>query len=391
MEESIIERKCIFSKFNKYFIFPFLMPIMKVIATYLIRDILSQHYEKNGQKALFFSAVFECLTLIGGGLSYFIYFFKNIKDRKKKNEEDNIKSSYPIELIYNDSQKLNIKIIIILLIIMSLISSSALFVHYFVIGGKDKIDNLFYEILFIFIFSKKILNIEIYIHQKISLILSFIGFILLIIPVITEIKKNEIHFIFIDFVNSAAYSLYIILIKYLTDKMYISQYTCLFFVSFLNFLFELIIIMIFSLINENNIIYLRYSFIFPQLNGKQLYLKFIPSFILLSICHIFTYLIINYISPIIYIITYIIYTFIIWILGSINLIPDNENFSDDYIKLILYILGYLLYIFACLIINEMIILNFWGLSENTKEFIVRREKQDKNLLNDINEDSNFGI
>lgn len=173
--------------------------------------------------------------------------------------------------------------------------------------------------------------------------------------------------------------------------MYISQYTCLFCVSFLNFLFELIIIMIFSLINENNIIYLRYSFIFPQLNGKQLYLKFIPSFILLSICHIFTYLIINYISPIIYIITYIIYTFIIWILGSINLIPDNENFSDDYIKLILYILGYLLYIFACLIINEMIILNFWGLSENTKEFIVRREKQDKNLLNDINEDSNLGI
>ena len=142
----------------------------------------------------------------------------------------------------------------------------------------------------------------------------------------------------------------------------------------------LIIISIYSLIKENNLIYLRDFFSFPEIDNKLKYFYLITSFILFSTSQIFVYLVIYYISPIIFIMTDIIHKFVLWI---INLF---DEFDKKY--LIFYILGYLIYISACLIINEIIILNFCGLSENTKKFIEKRQKEETKLLNNIENSNN---
>ena len=77
--------------------------------------------------------------------------------------------------------------------------------------------------------------------------------------------------------------------------------------------------------------------------------------------------------------TDIIHQFILWIIAMIKI------GSSDTIDLIFNIIGFLIYIFACLIINEIIILNFCGLSENTKKFIEKRQKEEVHLLNNVEE------
>ena len=118
---------------------------------------------------------------------------------------------------------------------------------------------------------------------------------------------------------------------------------------------------------------LKDSFTFPEYDNKlKFYTLFIISFILFSTSQIFVYLVIFYISPIIFIMTDIIRQIVFWI---INLFKEFDTIS-----FIFNILGYLIYILACLIINEIIILNFCGLSENTKVFIEKRQKKETKLL-----------
>ena len=63
-------------------------------------------------------------------------------------------------------------------------------------------------------------------------------------------------------------------------------------------------------------------------------------------------------------------------------------------------IGYLIALFASLIYNEIIILNFWGLSKNTKRFVERRVNQEsleiqmseivqRDSVNNCDEDENF--
>lgn len=106
-------------------------------------------------------------------------------------------------------------------------------------------------IIFVIIFSKIIFHNEIYLHHKISLGLSFLAFILLSIPIFSEIDLDQLLIHLIQLGNNIGYSLYIVLVKYITNKYYISPYGCLFFIGIINFIFIIIIIIIYSAIKEN--------------------------------------------------------------------------------------------------------------------------------------------
>ena len=78
---------------------------------------------------------------------------------------------------------------------------------------------------------------------------------------------------------------------------------------------------------------------------------------------------IYYFSPMIFLLTQIVFPLIIWIIDIIR---------DDYVlyEMIFTGIGYLILLFAVLIYHEIIILNFCGLSKNTRKFIEEREKKE---------------
>ena len=74
-----------FSIINKFFILPFLMPILSEIVFYLL-DFIHDNYKLNNNEYL--SSFFISSSLIGGGLSYFFFLCKindkNILEINKK-------------------------------------------------------------------------------------------------------------------------------------------------------------------------------------------------------------------------------------------------------------------------------------------------------------------
>ena len=63
---------------------------------------------------------------------------------------------------------------------------------------------------------------------------------------------------------------------------------------------------------------------------------------------------------------------------------------------IIYPIGYIITLISCLIYNEMIVLNFYGLNKNTKKFVEKRQSEeaielshahDEIVLEDLKKDS----
>ena len=73
---------------------------------------------------------------------------------------------------------------------------------------------------FIPLFSKIILKQDIYKHQYLSLLISFIGAIFLIIPLCLNFKKEFIVPNILNFIKEINYSLFLVIIKYLVKKFY---------------------------------------------------------------------------------------------------------------------------------------------------------------------------
>ena len=89
-EEEKEDKECLFSfaRINKYFIFPFLCPILCMICNYLLISIIKEYNLKNKQ---FFLTTFVNSSYIGGGLVYFISWNKNNKNHKNLLEIKDIK------------------------------------------------------------------------------------------------------------------------------------------------------------------------------------------------------------------------------------------------------------------------------------------------------------
>jgi len=80
------------------------------------------------------------------------------------------------------------------------------------------INNRFFTIVFISIISKLILKTKIFFHQLFSIMLSLIGLSFASIPTLLSIPLNIEHFFanLYEIFNCLGYSLFLVLIKYLT-------------------------------------------------------------------------------------------------------------------------------------------------------------------------------
>ena len=265
----------------------------------------------------------------------------------------------------------------ILLFISILFALNVFFGQVYVVN-YTVIDTRFYEILFICFLTKITLKTEIYRHQKFSIFVSFIGFVFLCIPIFSTMTKRDILVNIILVFNSFSYSLFLVLLKHITSKYFLSPYYCCFIIGIISTIFLFIILVIHSLAICGNLSKFLDTFKVDKIKIKfKFYGLLIISYLFYSITQFLVYMTVYFFSPMIFIITQIIYPLLRY---ATNIIEGTDY---KIIDLIFNVGGYLILLISILIYHETIIFNCWGLNEDTKIFIEKRQKEDIFLMDNF--------
>ena len=248
-------------------------------------------------------------------------------------------------------------------------------------------------IIFVPLFSYFILHKKLYRHHLFALILALIGIFILnfcrFLLGFSTIADYLFHILNILF--SSFFALALVLIKYLMIKYIISAYNFLFYDGIFCIINSLILVLleypIISNINDtlpNNFFKSNYYEIFGIFIGQEweFYLYFFLSFIA-SFCYfVFNILTLYNFSPYLNVLTDFLTPFFLNIIYFFfnKKEKEKDNFNK---KFLIENIGYALIIFGALILNEIIILNFFGLNENTYTNISERGKLDIICLDEL--------
>ena len=370
-----------FATINKYFLIPFLCPIFCMLANYLLLYIDESNVIK---KAEFVVPFYVMLSYVGAGALYFISYFKQKIEGGK--EHILYRESNSIIYIYNDSNRKSFTLKeYILIIFLGFLAALFKLLSVF-IGEKNVFEERLYFVLFIPLFSKLILKDNIFRHQYFSLFIAIIGIIMLCIPVGMAITKDDILPNILTFINGVSYSLFLVIIKYMTHMFYISPFklSLLFGVISLGFIF--LGFFFYSLFRYHDLSYFKACVDFTDLENKFLVsLYFILTFIFATALQFFTLLVIFYFSPILLMVTDIISPMVLWIVLAIQ-----KGKGTDMPEVILRPIGYIIVLFASLVYNEIIIFNFCDLGKDTKKFVEERLSLESKDLRKTENDLKLG-
>ena len=374
------EKICYCSKLNKYFLFPFFIPILSIIASRIIIYLINNYEFGNID---YFCSIYICSSVIVGGISFFISLIKSRGDKDKFETRDSNINSYTtnstIKLIYQGEEidkKKKKKLFMILLFISLLFALNVFFGQVYAIN-YTVIDTRFYEILFICFLTKIALKTEIYRHQKFSIFVSFIGFIFLCVPVFFTLKKKDILINILLIFNSFSYSLFLVLLKHITSKYFVSPYYCCFIIGIISTVFLFVILVIDSYAVCGDLSKFLEGFKVGHIDIKykfKFYGLLILSYLFYSVTQFLVYMTVYFFSPMIFIITQIIYPLLRY---TMNIIEGKEY---KIFELIFNVVGYLILLFSISIYHENIIFNCCGLNKYTKIFIEKRQKEDIFLM-----------
>ena len=252
------------------------------------------------------------------------------------------------------------------------------FMNHFIIvfvKVKHKIETRIYIFLFLIIFSKFILKTNIYNHHIVSLSISFIGFIFIVIIDILKFEKSDIIGNVYYFISKVGTSLYLVLIKHLTENYYMSPFDCLLYIGIGTLILNIIFDIVYSKYKYNDLNIITNMFNFSD---KMIFLY---SFILLNfliIYFVFTFLIIYFFSPILLMVTDIISPMLFFIY---EIKYNNKKIEEPkLLNIIFHYIGFFIILICSLIYNEIIICNFCNLNKNTCKNINERQKHEWDLL-----------
>ena len=231
------------------------------------------------------------------------------------------------------------------------------------------------------------LNFSIYKHQYVSFLIFCVCHIIFFIQTIIYLKITTIQFFksFLYFYSfEKAYCLLDVLGKKYLDTFNDGVYLLLFKIGIIGLPPLLIYDFIANLCGLND----KYHGIFKTIFHNFKFFDFSIELFYSIIADIGIWLTINYFSPCHYIILEITKNILNL---SIRLIKKKEKklFSEK--ELIVFFIFYPIIIFDVLVFNEILILDFWGFSDNTRIKILKREKLDckivsTNLSSDSYED-----
>ena len=369
-----------FAKINKYYIIPFFCPIFCMSANFFIVIIDEDKGLKNKQVLL---SILECFTFTGGGLLYFISSLREKTEYTRDRAEvyADGRSHAKIQLIYNENKVQQNKIKIIFILLVASLSISFFFICEIYSFDKNTFEERFYIIFFLALFSRIILKNNIYNHQILSLFISFIGLILIFIPIILVITKEDILTNIYFFFASIAFSLSLTLIKYLTHTCFLSPYFCLLFIGIVSTFITIIYFIVYSLIVYHDLSFIMDGFNFTNVKTGIMFPVYIFLILIFgAFLQTFSFLVIYYFSPTLLIVTDIISPLLLWIMKIIFRGETNLN-------IILLSLGYSFALLASLIYNEIIICNFCNLYRYTKKYLEERQKEEYTILKRIEIDN----
>ena len=300
-------------------------------------------------------AIAKCFNII----PFIIIKLRSKKVHKSDNENNN-KINKEVELYYIKTRiKNKVKYAYYLLISFILFMISIL---YSITQGM-KANYWIWDIVFTTILSHLMLKFKLYKHHYLCIIMIIlIGVIIdLIYENIQNDFSNNILSVLFKFLREVCICLFDVISKYVMDTKYCSVYE----LSFFTGVFDFILIGIFAIFDYYFFELDDLGQYFNNLNGIETIklLAFMISQLGIDLCCFITEK--NY-TP--------CHIFIIYVFGQL---VYYINFSLK--SLIIFICFFLILIFA-LIFNEIIELNFYGLSDNIKRNIINRgENEDHNI------------
>jgi len=364
-------------RINIKFLIPILGGIIRLIYKYII--VLNDKYEALTINPFLLSIY----TYIGMILAFIPYLIRNYRSKK----------SYINPDIFPNESKLNIKLIfhndifkktrfnkykyIVIASIFDFISTLLSYVF-----CMNVVYNLWiFDIIFISIFSYFILGSKFYRHQYLSMIIILVlGFILNIIEYI-KLDESENSFslidVFIKFLTEIFFCLTIVIIKYNLEKNYSSPYELCIWEGAIGLILHIICLVIINSLEltiGGNEYPKNIKYYFDNYNIND----FIESLIVIITGFVFNIslmLTCNYFTPAHVLIT--------------SIIKEYHYYLQKGEYPVLNIIGFLILViilFAFLIFVEIIEINIFNISFNTKKNIERRSRLDSYL--DIN---NIGL
>ena len=408
MKEKENNKHCITFNINtkKYFI-PFSLPIACTCIHFFQESI----FEISKQKSKLLKYNLPLLFYYFLPKIFTIFFIPIInsytKGESKKEEENTSMRRYHFYIKNNNTKKIFMIIFLIsFLEVIYKIDDSILNYLQNIKISKHLIEKRTGFIIFVPLFSYYILNKKLYSHHIFALVLAIIGAsIINMCRFFLGFSSFEgLSFIYhiINIFFSSLFSLSLVLIKYLMIKYFVSFISVNMFLFYdgimciINLLILVLLEYLFIIfINDDEKVYfsdyisnnyLGIFTIFKEQNWK-FYVYFFFIFISSFSYFVLNILTIYYFSPYLNVLTDFITPFLTSILKYI-FFPKDENESQ---KLFYETIGYLILFIGALILNEIIILNFFGFNENTYQNIVDRGKSDYYLEldpNANNEDNN---
>ena len=215
-----------------------------------------------------------------------------------------------------------------------------------------------------------ILKDTIYKHQIFSIILASIGWIFISIPIYEILKFDDIIPNIIYLFGAIFYPLYLVFLKYIILKYYTSVLLDMIIIGILLMIISALGLSIYSLIDCNNLSYLKNIFDVSIKNNYFIIALIFGVMVKMIFCYI-----INFFSPNIFVLTNVISTIIDWISKIIR----KQN-NDSSLNIVFKAIGYFIIFFSTLAYNEIIIFNFFGLNKNTTNDIDERAKKEEKLL-----------
>ena len=233
--------------------------------------------------------------------------------------------------------------------------------------GKTIFEIRIYHVIF------NILGYPIYKHQLLSLILILVGWVFISIPIFVKLKIGDIYYNVLFFFGAIFYPLYLALLKYIIENYFLSVYLDMFFIGVTLLIISTILTIANSLMKYSNLSDLVNIFDFAY-DKLLIFLAFASGTI---VKFIFCVIIQNF-SPNIFVLTNVISSIVTWIYNV-----GYKRKPDKTINLIFLSIGYFIILISCLIYNEVIILNFCHLNQNTNYFINERNTLDKKLADNF--------
>ena len=378
------KKECPFSlnKMNKYYLLPFLVPIV-CYCTKFCSDPLKNDRGKisnvndvsneNLHTYVFLYQMINSTSIIFSGLLYFISIIRRQTDNKANigtlSERSN-SSDYSFMAKKKPNRLLEYSIICFMSIIITLYNV----LKGYGTGHKTLEKRLYFLFFFclinIFLFKKPF-----YRHQKFALAIAFVGMVMIFALFFIYLNKSNYDYIYdvLLFFGSFLYSLYLVLVKYMSENKGYSPFLLLFLIGIISTAATVIGFLILSHVRLGNINYVSNIFHCRQdifVCFGNLYGYIIGYFLINAVLQILIFLVCYYFSPEVFAISDIISPFLSCIT---NIAKGKEKIV---VKIVFDIIGYIIITIGSFIYNEIIVCNFWDLNKNTWKSIVKKANDD---------------